>query len=138
MASFKNTYKREATQGIARLTTMPPLVEKDLTSLPDPVQKYLRYTGATRGNKTMNTLTGYVIGVAIVLALASLALLRYMGIKCLPLFVYVIGVAVVWVVILGVAWFIGGPARFNTFALVCLGFALGMLAMYIAVHVYKT
>ena len=54
MASFKNTYKREATQGMARLTTMQPLVEKDLTSLPDPVQKYLRYTGAIGKPKIQN------------------------------------------------------------------------------------
>ena len=86
----------------------------------------------------MHTLTGYVIGAAIVLALVSLVLLRYVGIKRVPLIVYVIGVAVVWAVVLGIAWFIGGPARFNAFALVCLGFALGMLAMYIAVHVYKS
>ncbi len=86
----------------------------------------------------MSIITGYVIGAAIVLALAGLALLRYMGIKRVPLIVYVIAVAIVWAVVLGLAWFIGGPARFNTFALVCLGFALGMLAMYIAVHVYQS
>jgi hypothetical protein len=55
-----------------------------------------------------------------------------------PLVAYVIGVIVVWAVILGVMWFLGDIARFQTFALVCLGFALGMLAMYIAVHVYKS
>ena len=49
---------------------------------------------------------------------------------------YVIGVAVVWAVILGVMWFVS-PANFATFALICSGFALGMLAMYIAVHVYS-
>ena len=86
----------------------------------------------------MSILTVGVIVVAIVLILAALALLRFMGIKRVPLIVYVIGVAIVWAVVLGLGWFIGGPARFNTFALVCLGFALGMLAMYIAVHVYKT
>jgi hypothetical protein len=57
MASFKNTYKRESTQGIARLTTMPPLVEKDLAALPDPVQKYLRYTGAIGKPKIQNVHT---------------------------------------------------------------------------------
>lgn len=54
-----------------------------------------------------------------------------------PLYVYVIGVAVVWALILGVVWSLGDIARFQTFALVCLGFALGMIAMYIAVHLYK-
>jgi hypothetical protein len=53
-----------------------------------------------------------------------------------PLYVYVLGVAVVWAIILGIMWFLGDVARFRTFALVCLGFALGMLAMYIAVHLY--
>jgi hypothetical protein len=46
MTSFKTTYKTEAEQGIARLTTVPPLVENDLAALPDAVQNYLRYTGA--------------------------------------------------------------------------------------------
>jgi len=57
----------------------------------------------------------------------------------MPLIVYVIGVAIAWAVVLGLAWlFIGGLAQFSTFALVCVGFALGMLSMYISVHVYKT
>jgi hypothetical protein len=53
-----------------------------------------------------------------------------------PLYVYVIGVAVVWAVILVSLRFLGDVARFQTFALVCAGFALGMLAMYTAVHLY--
>jgi hypothetical protein len=55
-----------------------------------------------------------------------------------PLVAYVIGVIVVWAVILGVMWFLGDIARFQTFALVGLGFTPGRLAMYIAVHVYKS
>jgi uncharacterized membrane protein YdfJ with MMPL/SSD domain len=55
----------------------------------------------------------------------------------MPLIVYVIGVAIAWAVVLSLAWFIGGLAQFSNFALVCVGFALGMLSMYIAVHVYK-
>jgi hypothetical protein len=55
----------------------------------------------------------------------------------LPLSVYVIAVAIVWAVILCAAWFMGGEARFGTFALVCLEFAIGMRAMYMAVHVYR-
>jgi hypothetical protein len=54
-----------------------------------------------------------------------------------PLYVYIIGVAVVWAVILGIVWYLGDTVRFQTFVLVCFGFALGMLAMYIAVHLYK-
>ena len=86
----------------------------------------------------MTALTGYVIVAVIVLALAAFVLWRRWGIKRFPLIVYVIGVAVVWAVILGALWFLGDIARFQTFALVCLGFALGMLAMYIAVHVYQS
>jgi hypothetical protein len=86
----------------------------------------------------MNTLTGYVIGAWVVLALAGFASWWHFGRKRFPLFVYVVGVAVAWTVVLGIAWFTGGPTRFNTFALVCFGFALGMLAMYIAVHVYRS
>ena len=87
----------------------------------------------------MNTLTEYVIVVAaILLVLAALAFWRRRDSKRVPLIVYVLGVAVVWAVILGVMGFLGDIARFQAFGLVCLGFALGMLAMYIAVHVYKS
>jgi hypothetical protein len=54
-----------------------------------------------------------------------------------PLYVYVIAVAVVWAILLSVAWSLGS-GRFHTYAApVCAGFFLGMLAMYIAVHLYK-
>ena len=87
----------------------------------------------------MNAVTGFVIVVAaIALVLAALAFWRRRGSQRVPLIVYVIGVAVIWAVLLGVMWFLGDIARFQTFALVCFGFALGMLAMYIAVHVYKS
>ncbi len=86
----------------------------------------------------MGALTGYVIVAALVLALAAFASWRHWRSNRAPLIVYVIAVAVVWAVILGVLWFLGDIARFQTFALVCTGFALGMLAMYIAVHVYKS
>jgi amino acid transporter len=86
----------------------------------------------------MNAHIIYVIVAAIVLALAAFAFWRRRGSKRLPIIVDVIGVTVVWAVLLAVMWFLGDIARFQTFALVCLGFALGMLAMYIAVHVYKS
>jgi peptidoglycan/LPS O-acetylase OafA/YrhL len=87
----------------------------------------------------MNAPTGYVIVVAaILLVLAALTFWRRRDSKRVPLIVYMIGVAVVWAVLLAVMWFLGDIARFQTFALVCFGFALGMLAMYIAVHVYKS
>ncbi len=50
---------------------------------------------------------------------------------------YIIGVAVVWAIILCAAWFINNGVRFKTFAQVCGGFAIGMLAMYLAMHVYR-
>jgi hypothetical protein len=86
----------------------------------------------------MNSLTGFVIAAAIVLALAALASWRHWGSNRVPFIIYVTGVAFVWGVILGALWFLGDIARFQTFALVCLGFVLGMLAMYIAVHVYQS
>jgi len=87
----------------------------------------------------MNTPTGYVVVVAaIILVLAALTFWRRRGSTRVPLKVYVIAVAVVWAVILGVMWSLGDIAHFQTFALVCLGFALGMFAMYIAMHVYKS
>ena len=87
----------------------------------------------------MQTLTVYVIGAAIVLALAGLASRLHWGSKRMHLIVHVIGAAIAWAVILGLAWFTGDPAQFGTIVPVCVGFALGMLWMYIAcVHVYKT
>jgi hypothetical protein len=86
----------------------------------------------------MNTITLYVTGTAIVLALAGMVLWRRTSSNRYPLFVYVIGVAIAWAIVLFAARLTGGPAAFNTLALVCLGFAVGMLAMYIAVHVYKS
>jgi hypothetical protein len=48
-----------------------------------------------------------------------------------PLWHYVIAVLVVWALILGGMWL---WARLRDFALICGGFFIGMLAMYIAVH----
>jgi hypothetical protein len=53
-----------------------------------------------------------------------------------PLWQYVIAVVVVWAGILAGMW-MWSPARFHDFALIGGGFMLGMLAMYIAVHVYR-
>ena len=54
-----------------------------------------------------------------------------------PLYAYVIAVAIVWMIILTLAWFGVIPRPFNEIAAACAGFALGMFAMYIAVHLYK-
>jgi hypothetical protein len=53
-----------------------------------------------------------------------------------PLMRYVIGVLVVWAIILCSTWFIRGGKNFRTIAVFCAGFLIGMLAMYIAVHLY--
>jgi hypothetical protein len=45
-------------------------------------------------------------------------------------------VAVVWAVVLVMSWVVGGRQRLQIFEVLCAGFFLGMLAMYIAVHVY--
>ncbi len=88
----------------------------------------------------MNAGTAYVIGAAVVLAVIGLASWRHFnfGSRRAPLVVYLMGIAVVWAVVLGLGWLIGGSERLNLLAMVCFGFAVGMLAMYIAVHVYKS
>lgn len=54
-----------------------------------------------------------------------------------PLYVYVIGVVIVWAVILACSWYGVISVPFSSVIAVCAGFALGMLAMYIAVHLYR-
>jgi hypothetical protein len=56
----------------------------------------------------------------------------------MPLTRYVIAVVVVWALILGAVWFTGDGARFRTLAIFCGGFFMGMLAMFIAMHIYKS
>jgi hypothetical protein len=53
-----------------------------------------------------------------------------------PLALYVVAVLVVWAIILGGMW-LWDRERLHTFAVLCGGFLLGMLAMYIAVHLYR-
>jgi hypothetical protein len=53
-----------------------------------------------------------------------------------PLYTYVIGVVVVWAIILGIVWLRYAP-HFTGALSLCAMFLLGMLAMYIAVHLYK-
>ena len=61
-----------------------------------------------------------------------------MGANRAPLYVFVIGDALVWAVILCAVGFSGNDELFHTLAHVCGGYAIGMLAMYIAMHVYKS
>jgi len=50
---------------------------------------------------------------------------------------YVVGVIIVLVLINCIAWFVGGEVKLKSFELLSGGFLLGMLAMYIAVHLYR-
>ncbi len=53
------------------------------------------------------------------------------------LWVYVVGVLIALVIVNILAWLTGGDTKFHTSALVSIGFLMGMLAMYIAVHLYR-
>jgi hypothetical protein len=53
-----------------------------------------------------------------------------------PLYVYVIATIVVWILLLG-GVSLWGASRFHDVLTVCGGFFIGMLAMYIAVHLYR-
>ncbi len=50
---------------------------------------------------------------------------------------YIISVVFVWAIILVIVKFFGSSARFRVMSIFCAGFLIGMLAMWIAVHVYK-
>jgi len=50
---------------------------------------------------------------------------------------YIISVVLVWAVILVTVRLFGSGERFKTMSIFCAGFMIGMLAMWIAVHVYK-
>lgn len=53
------------------------------------------------------------------------------------LWTYVCAVVVVLVIVNYVAWLTGGALKLHLSELVSVGFLLGMLAMYIAVHLYR-
>jgi hypothetical protein len=46
--------------------------------------------------------------------------------KKYPLYIYVIGVAVAWAIVLAIVWSFGSSAKFHAAIAVCVGFALGM------------
>jgi hypothetical protein len=54
-----------------------------------------------------------------------------------PLSVYVIGVIIALAIVNYMAWLTGGEAKLRVSELVSCGFLLGMLAMYVAVHLYR-
>ena len=49
---------------------------------------------------------------------------------------YVVAVAIVWAALLVIAWFVASREHFDRMVLVGGGFAIGMLAMYIATGIY--
>jgi hypothetical protein len=53
-----------------------------------------------------------------------------------PLSNYIIAVLAVWSVILCAAWFLNHGIHFKGAASICAMFLFGMLAMYIAMHIY--
>ena len=57
--------------------------------------------------------------------------------KKYPLGLYVVGVIIALAIINYIAWSVGGAAKLHGFELLSAGFLLGMLAMYIAVHLYR-
>lgn len=57
--------------------------------------------------------------------------------KRFPLSLYVTGVIIVLAVINCIAWFADGGIKFRAIETFSLGFLMGMLAMYIAVHIYR-
>ncbi len=56
--------------------------------------------------------------------------------KKYPLGLYVVGVVIALAIINYIAWSVGGETKLQSFELLSAGFLLGLLAMYIAVHIY--
>jgi hypothetical protein len=51
--------------------------------------------------------------------------------------VYVVGVIVALVIVNFIVWYMGRLDELHSVELLSVGFLLGMLAMYIAVHLYR-
>jgi hypothetical protein len=58
--------------------------------------------------------------------------------KKYPLKVYVIGVIIAWAIVLAADYYLAGAEHMYRAALVCGGFLLGMLGMYIATRIYRS
>ncbi len=56
--------------------------------------------------------------------------------KTRPIRFYVIAASVAWVIVLTIVFFFGSSQKFHDAAIVCAGFYLGMLAMFIATNFY--
>lgn len=57
--------------------------------------------------------------------------------KRYPLWIYVVGVVIVLAIVNYIAWLTGGAEKLGAVESLSAGFLLGMLAMYIAVHIYR-
>jgi hypothetical protein len=57
--------------------------------------------------------------------------------KKVSLGVYVIGVIVALIIVNCIVWYMGRLEELHNVELLSVGFLLGMLAMYIAVHLYR-
>ena len=92
-------------------------------------------------HRNMNPLIWIIIGIWAVSAFLFLGRKfnrrHYDQNMKLPLIVYVKGVVIVLAVIIAIAWLAGGSARAAVLGHFAIAFLLGMLAMYIAVHIYK-
>jgi hypothetical protein len=54
-----------------------------------------------------------------------------------PLWIYIVGVVIALVIVNYLAWLVDSAVTLHTSLLVSGGFLLGLLAMYIAVHLYR-
>ena len=54
-----------------------------------------------------------------------------------PLWIYVLGVVIALAIVNYLAWIVDSTSALHTSLLISGGFLLGMLAMYIAVHLYR-
>ena len=57
--------------------------------------------------------------------------------KKYPISRYITGVVIVWAFILAAVWYWGSAEHFKTLSIFCGGFFMGLLAMWIAAHLYK-
>lgn len=59
-AHFSNQYRQEVSQGFEQTNALSLLIESDILSLPTPVQRYMRYTGAVGQPKVHNVKIKFV------------------------------------------------------------------------------
>jgi hypothetical protein len=87
-------------------------------------------------------LTPVTYAVVSVIVLAAILALTWLGggtplVNPVRISGYAVAVVIVLGLLIGIAWYISGPQSFQTYGSYAAGFLIGMLAMYIAVHVYR-